>query len=531
MGILKKYFFFLLGIFVFSGIFGFSFESRAAFDCVSELSGHCAIGINPCNTATETFIRGSNCPTFQTCCVPRPTSGACTPTTNCQTSCSGGVDITKSCTDNTTACCKTTAPPPSTSCSGKDASGATQSGTCSASATCSSGTALTGATGCAGGGACCFVAGTTTEKCVEDQGGTCEMVTSCAGTPLGQFDCSTGQTCCKTQVDPSTAPRCSSANSGIVPCGRSCDDPSTGDVDESAICTLCHLFLLMKNITSWIFMVMTYIAFAVLVAMGILYIVSAGNTQMISLAKSGIKAALYGFAIVLLGWVAINVILMVLADGALGTDTAAFSFKTNGSWFTYSCDAKSKYVRSGISGATSGGGSTPGGGGGTVTCGTGACANDPAVKAAVQNQTFMPANDYMAILQAGEHYGQTGTCSKASSPTGACGVSQTMPSNYKALCGFSSCDAMKADVNKDIACGAKVASGFKSSHNVKCVDDSSKRIDCTIDGLKSLAGCYNRGYHCNISPRNVGGKWYDCGEIQSGKSYCDRVSEYASSCK
>ncbi|MFZ1736065.1 MAG: hypothetical protein WAU31_03965, partial [Candidatus Moraniibacteriota bacterium] len=119
------------------------------------------------------------------------------------------MDITKSCTDNATACCKTTGtvpPPPSvpaptpsdssnaTSCSGKDASGATQSGTCSTSANCSSGTALTGVTGCTGGGACCFVVGTTVEKCVEDQGGTCEMVTSCAGTPLGQFDCSTGQT-------------------------------------------------------------------------------------------------------------------------------------------------------------------------------------------------------------------------------------------------------------------------------------------------------------------------------------------------
>lgn len=416
------------------------------------------------------------------------------------------------------------------SCSGKDSSGTTQSGTCSTTSTCSSGTALTGATGCTGSVACCYAAAT--EKCVDDYGGTCEMVTSCLGTPLGQFDCSTGQTCCKTQVDPSTAPRCLSENAGIVPCGRSCDDPSTGDVDESAVCTLCHLFLLMKNITSWIFTVMTYIAFAVLVAMGILYIVSAGNTQMISVAKSGIKAALYGFAIVLLGWVAINVILMVLADGALGTDTASFSFKTKGSWFTYSCDTKSKYVRTGVNGATGGTGSTGGGdGGGTVTCGTGACANDAAVKAAVQNQTFMPANDYMAILQAGEHYGQTSTCSKASSPTGACGVSQTMPSNYKTLCGFSTCEAMKADVNKDIACGAKVAAGFKSSHNVRCVDDSSKRIDCTIDGLKSLAGCYNRGYHCNISPRNVSGKWYDCGEIQSGKSYCDRVSEYASSCK
>lgn len=421
------------------------------------------------------------------------------------------------------------------SCSGKDSSGTTQSGACSTTSTCSSGTALTGATGCTGGAACCYAAAAGSScdmsKCST---AACEQGNNnsfCAAECKSHYGTSGEYYYCENTTGGSGNYCSGSENAGIVPCGRSCDDPTTPD-DETAICTLCHLFLLMKNITSWIFTVMTYIAFAVLVAMGILYIASAGNTQMIGVAKSGIKAALYGFAIVLLGWVAINVILMVLADGALGTDTASFSFKTNGSWFTYSCDTKSKYVRTGVNGATGGTGSTGGGdGGGTVTCGTGACANDAAVKAAVQNQTFMPANDYMAILQAGEHYGQTSTCSKASSPTGACGVSQTMPSNYKTLCGFSTCEAMKADVNKDIACGAKVAAGFKSSHNVRCVDDSSKRIDCTIDGLKSLAGCYNRGYHCNISPRNVSGKWYDCGEIQSGKSYCDRVSEYASSCK
>jgi len=367
------------------------------------------------------------------------------------------------------------------------------------------------------------------ELCI-DQGGECEMTTSCLGTPLGQFDCPSGQTCCRTtQNTPSTAPRCLSENSGIVPCGRTCDDPNTGDIDESAICTLCHLLVLMRNITDWIFMVMTYIAFAVLVAMGILYIVSTGKPQLTGMAKNGIWAALVGFAIVLLGWVAVNVVLFVLADGALGTDTASFSVKTNGKWFEYNCDTKTKYTGSGTGnyGGDTGGGS---GGGGTVTCGDGGCAKDEKVKAAVQAQTHMPANDYMAILQAGEHYSEKTTCSNRSSPTGACGVSQTMPINYHA-CGFSTCEAMRADINKDIACGAKVAAGFKSSHNVKCVDDSSKRIDCTIDGLKSLAGCYNRGYHCNISPRNVSGKWYDCGEIQGGKSYCDRVSEYASSCK
>lgn len=232
---------------------------------------------------------------------------------------------------------------------------------------------------------CCKKKDSSTGKCTDTTGQICSADCSkesgyeSGGT--GTCSDSAKPICCKTKsstTTTTTSTLCTgSENAWIVPCGRSCDVASTTDIDESAICTLCHLLVLIRNITTWIFMVMTYIAFAVLVAMGILYIVSTGNTQLISMAKNGIWAALVGFAIVLLGWVAINVILMVLADGALGTDTAAFSFKTNGSWFTYSCDAKSKYVRTGIDGVTSGGGggtsTNPGGNGTCDTVKSGPC--------------------------------------------------------------------------------------------------------------------------------------------------------------
>ena len=357
MVFLKQYFFFLLGIFVLSGVFAFgnvSFAASCTFNDSStgkSYSGECrsnaaGCGTNELSKDDSTGACSAAGVGLWDCCVPNTTTFYCGTggEGTCKDACASGDTAVSgsgsqcaSLTVTKGKCCKA-ASSTGASCSGKDSSGATQSGTCSTTATCSTGTALTGATGCAGGMACCF---------------------SSTGTGTGT---STGSSCTGSQ------------NAGIVPCGRSCDNPATTDVDESAICTLCHLFLLMKNITSWIFMVMTYIAFAVLVAMGVFYIISAGNTQMIGIAKSGIKAALYGFAIVLLGWVAINVILMVLADGALGTDTAAFSFKTNGSWFTYSCDAKSKYVRTGISGVTGGGGTTTGGGatnpGGNGTCDT-----------------------------------------------------------------------------------------------------------------------------------------------------------------
>ena len=538
------------------GFFSAPFPTQGATLNCESVGGECTAGLF-CSDIVRfeaSAKSGTSCESntlLKRCCVPKVTGGACD-AAQCKTiaSCSGSIDSTKSCSGTSNMCCSesTASSCPSgicvndegsctngvdetgsctgqvcckaagTSCSGKDSSGAAQTGTCSTTATCSSGTALTSATGCSSGKACCYSGSTTVEKCVEDQGGTCEMVASCTGTPLGQFDCSTGQTCCKTQVDPSTASRCFGENPGVVPCGRSCDDPSTGDVDESQICTLCHLFLLMKNITSWIFMVMTYIAFAVLVAMGVLYIVSAGNTQMIGLAKSGIKAALYGFAIVLLGWVAINVILMVLADGALGTDTATFSFKTNGSWFTYSCDAKSKYVRTGISGVTGGGGNSSGGGNtGSLSCTSGACAKDSAISSAVKSQSYIDSNMYMAVLQAGEHYNQNTSCSKGVSGKGACGYSQAIPSTASAICGLT-CSEIIADVNKDIGCGAKILADFK------------KYSMCNLDGIKSLSGCYNSGTsNCTPNSRTVNGKCYSCGE--GTPPYCDRVSAYYEACK
>lgn len=248
---------------------------------------------------------------------------------------------------------------------------------------------------------------------------------------------------------------------------------------------------------------MTYIAFAVLVAMGILYIVSAGNTQMIGVAKSGIKAALYGFAIVLLGWVAINVILMVLADGALGTDTASFSFKTKGSWFTYSCDTKSKYTRTGVSGATSGNNGAQTGSGGNLNCKDGKCAKMQDVSnAAKSNASNVEADIVMAIVDAGEG------CNKSLSTDGygSCGYSQALPA-IRAKCGITgsaseSCTKIQNNVQLDINCAAWL------------IKDNAGR--CGMD-IRNVASCYNSG-----KPNNC---------AKTTNRYCDRVETYYKSCK
>lgn len=244
---------------------------------------------------------------------------------------------------------------------------------------------------------------------------------------------------------------------------------------------------------------MTYIAFVVLVAMGVLYIISAGRPQMIGIAKGGIWAALVGFAVVLLGWVAVNVILFVLANGALGQDTANFSIKTNGSWFEYTCDPESKYKRTGIAGTGGGGG----GGGGNLNCKDGKCAKmQDVASAAKSNASGIDADILMAIVDAGEG------CNKSLSSDGygSCGYSQALPA-IRAKCGITgsaseSCKKIQNNIQLDLNCAAWL------------IKDNAGR--CGMD-IRNVASCYNSG-----KPNNC---------ANTTNKYCDRVETYFKSCK
>lgn len=127
------------------------------------------------------------------------------------------------------------------------------------------------------------------------------------------------------------------ANAALVPCGRSADDPATTAMDESKPCTACHLVLGGKGIIDWGLKVMTFIAIAVIVAMGILYIVSVGDKGLMETAKDGIKASLIGFAVMLGAWLIINTTLRIFSATIPGlTITSA--------GFTFICDTASSAV-------------------------------------------------------------------------------------------------------------------------------------------------------------------------------------------
>lgn len=117
----------------------------------------------------------------------------------------------------------------------------------------------------------------------------------------------------------------------IIPCGRSGADATA---EEKKPCTMCHIVIGGKRIIDWGLKVMTFIGVAIIVAMGVLYIVSTGDEGMMQTAKGGIKAALIGFAVMLAAWLIVNTTLRVLTAKVPGLGISA-------SGFTFSCDTSS----------------------------------------------------------------------------------------------------------------------------------------------------------------------------------------------
>lgn len=100
---------------------------------------------------------------------------------------------------------------------------------------------------------------------------------------------------------------------GIIPCGLTKPDPAINAADDptqgTSKCTLCHLVVGVNNIIILLRNVMSALAIVVVVAMAFVYITSAGDEGRMRFAKEGITAALIGFAIILLAWLAVNFVL------------------------------------------------------------------------------------------------------------------------------------------------------------------------------------------------------------------------------
>jgi len=157
--------------------------------------------------------------------------------------------------------------------------------------------------------------------------------------------CSDSKVCCESSESSPTADYYEEGSTGgflllkghIVPCGRSTDDiGTTGDgYDETASCTLCHLFIMLKNIFDLMLSLFIIASILFITIGGVVYIVSTGNPNLTGMAKKIIKNTLIGFALMLGGWLLVFTLLTFLSSRDMvgnGNDT----------WYKFDCKTDSK---------------------------------------------------------------------------------------------------------------------------------------------------------------------------------------------
>lgn len=243
---------------------------------------------------------------------------------------------------------------------------------------------------------------------------------------------------------------------GLVPCGTGNNPP----------CTLCHLVVGVKGIMDWGMNVMTFFAIAIIVAMAIVYIVSAGNSGMMTTAKTGIKTTLIGFAIMLGSWVIVNFFMLTLANNGIGHAT---------SWNTFTCDTTSTTNQVNQT--------TPPTGGATSGSSTAACEDVTAAK--------------QRLSGGGTVCNGAGSCKSCdTSPYNA--LIQSASSKYGISDKFiraiiareSSCNtnASKSESNGTKSCGLMQVNTAASGYTCAQLQNASTGID---EGTKILAQAYN----------------------------------------
>ena len=123
---------------------------------------------------------------------------------------------------------------------------------------------------------------------------------------------------------------------GIVPCGK-----NTGEnEDKSQACTICHLIEGIHNIVQKIVGLIVVTATVVIVVAGVMYIVSAGNPAMITMAKTAMKNALIGVIVVLTAFMMITFIVNTVFnnyDSNLKVEKAGLTGSRFGRMWNFNC--------------------------------------------------------------------------------------------------------------------------------------------------------------------------------------------------
>jgi len=152
--------------------------------------------------------------------------------------------------------------------------------------------------------------------------------TGCEGNPADpDCVCQNNNGACGIKCNRSNDNDCPITIGGLVPCGRAENDPATA-WDDTAPCTLCHLFVLVKRIVDFATVDILFpIAVLMLVVTGVFFITAGGDPGKINQGKKILKATVIGIVIVLAAWLIVNTIIVLITPA-----TSPFR-----SWNTINC--------------------------------------------------------------------------------------------------------------------------------------------------------------------------------------------------
>lgn len=117
--------------------------------------------------------------------------------------------------------------------------------------------------------------------------------------------------------DPSDQPWCEEIpekdrTGGLVPCGRSCGDPTTPE-DEAAPCQLCDFFVMIDTWFDGLLTIFAPVMAALMIAIGGgMYIFAFGDPEKISRAKKLFTAVVIGLVIIYGAWFILGLFLEII---------------------------------------------------------------------------------------------------------------------------------------------------------------------------------------------------------------------------
>jgi len=136
-------------------------------------------------------------------------------------------------------------------------------------------------------------------------------------------DCTLGCT----PPDPDCACQDVPGSAGLIPCGKSINDPNTDPRNECAMCTPCSLILMGQLIIEFLVKMSAILALIAITFAGLIYIFAAGSSGAIEKAKSMMKYALLGFVLVFIAWAIVDSILI----------TMGYIDPIGGEWYVINC--------------------------------------------------------------------------------------------------------------------------------------------------------------------------------------------------